>query len=561
VQLSNAEIVPVGDPQARITDPARQGGNDLSAAIEHVLWASHSSYSGDYHSVLTAQTALSCPAVFSCVRLISESIARCVANVFELRSNDSKTKRPDDPIYWLLNEQPNDDYSAMDFRAAIAATVLLRGNAYVEIERDASRRVKALWLIGGPERVQPDRTEDGTLVYVVDNKLVLHHSQVLHFRGLSLNGVDGLSVISQHRNAFHLANQQEAYGSTYFSRGPMPGGIISIPGKPTEDERKQLLASFQKHYGGSQNAGRVVLMSAGMTFTPLAVSNQDAEFLLSRGYQDEQIAKIFGVPPSLIGIQGKSSYASQEQDSIMFVRNCLSPMAARFEQEVNRKLLWRTSKHVRLDLTHLQLGDSASQATMISTLVTCGVLQINEARARYDLNPVELGDTNLVQGAQVTLERAVEGDPVPPLPSLSAVPPSQDEEVDEEPTEDEEAQDEAVARLLTDCYARILRVAGEKAERAQKANKLAEHLQAWYGPLNVQHVSEAVNPFLQFWAVAVPRLDPSNVAVAAKAIAVEFDAESLRLLQKGPTALQDEAPAWFARRSVVIAKEHLKRSV
>jgi hypothetical protein len=435
--------------------------------------------------------------------------------------------------------------------------------------------------------VDLDRTADGKLVYVVDNKVVLDPSQVLHFNGLALDGLCGLSVISQHRNAVQLGKSQEAYGTSFFGRGPMPGGVLQIQGKPSEDERKQMIASFQKTYGGARNAGRTVLLTAGMSWTPITISNQDAEFLQSREFQDEQIARIFGVPPSLIGIQGKSSYASQEQDSIMFVRNCLRPLAERFEQEVNCKLLGasRPYKWVKINLNALQRGDSVSQATMLSTLHNSGLITTNEGREEFDLNPVELGDVPLVQGAMVSLERAVEGAPT----STTPPPPTPPEETDQEggttATEDDgdveaagseeddldsasASADDLLARLLTDCYARLLRVAGDKAERAQKKGELAEHLQAFYGPPNVQYVVEAVTPLLQFWAVAVRRPDLLGVASAAEAIALEYDAESLQVLQKASrqigvdlSALQDkERPVRFARRSVVIAKEKLKRA-
>jgi HK97 family phage portal protein len=553
----------VGEPMAvRRTAPKKSGGSDVATAIiESFQFNSHSSGAiNDYDLPLTAQSAMGCPAVTACVKYISDALAECVANVFELGPNSTKKKINDHPLYWLLNEQPNPEMSAFDFRSAIGGLVLLHGNAYVEIERDAYGRVVHLWLIGGPERITPARTNSGNLVYVADQeRIVLDPSQVLHFRGFSLNGVDGLSVIAQNRPTIKLAKLQEAYGAEYFSRGPRPGGLLSIQGKPTEAERKQLIESFEKNYSGPKNAGRTMLMFGGAEWHSTTMSNDDAQWVLGRGFQDEQIARLFGVPPSLIGITGKSSYASQEQDAIMFVRGCLRPWAARFEQEINRKILYRSNRQVRLDMSRQQQGDSVSLATMINSLVTCGVYQVNEARDVFDLNPVENGDVTLVQGAQITLERAVEGAPVSPLPTPSGVPPN--EEAEEE-VEDEEAQDEAVARLFTGAFARILRVAGDKAERAQKKGELAEHIQSFFGPVNVQFAAAEISPILNLWALTARQLDPANVPAAAKAIAEEYDAAYLRETQSGNAAKpDDQRPVRFAQRAVEIAKEHLKRVV
>ncbi len=230
----------------------------------------------DHHSALTYS------AFWACVRVIAQTIGALGWHVFE-RSPDGRSKMPvEDDIAWLLGMQSNTEVNALEFRQALVKDALTWGNGYAEIERSNSGRPMWLWRIA-PDRVCLERDEAGTLYYGVRNTggghTYLDPANVFHLKGLSPDGLVGYSVVSMHRRAIGLGMSTEAYGASFFGKGLMPSGILTIPGSPKKEAREEVRTGFERAYGGSQNAGKVVVLWGNMEFAPFTLPNDDAQLL------------------------------------------------------------------------------------------------------------------------------------------------------------------------------------------------------------------------------------------------------------------------------------------
>ena len=557
--------------------PGQSGGRGADeAAFEHFLWTvGASSMEGYEDRILTESTALAYSAVWACVSIIADSLAMSGFHVYESQAKGKrKLEGDEEDVAWLLNTQPNPEQSAYDFRKVMHVDELLRGNGLAEIERDMMGRVKWLWHIKA-ERVTMARNDAGRIIYLVDNgnqrdPTVIAAENMLHWKGLSLDGYWGCTTIQMMRQSIQLGKSQEGYGETFFSRGPMPGGILEIPGNVKKEERDAVRDTFQKTYGGKKNAGRVVALAGGMKFQPTSLPNQDAQFIESREFQIEEICRWYRVPPSKLGVMSKTSYSSQVQAATEFVQFGLMPWAIQAEKEADIKLFGsinRGRKWTKMNLGVLMRGDPETQTKTLQGQVNTGLRTLNEAREELDLNPVTGGDETIVQGAMTTLELVIDP-PEPPAPAQPPAAPGQDAD---EPTQepDDMAQTDAKAEqvqrifgnLFRETFARLMRVESDKAKRADGKDELKQHCDEFYGERYVGHIAANVRSIVDGFAVATGR-DVGKGGTASQAIASEFDAEGRRSLAKDCGAAVDktdwqERPGRMALRALAICTEVL----
>lgn len=405
--LTGATAATIDDRASSAEDPGRQ---DLSGIPPWLYFLGDVKIDPDQVYV-TETSALTYSAVWGCVWLIAQTIASLGWDCFQ-RLGKGKGKDRLDPVTdetaWILDTQSNEEMSAYDFRQVLMKDALTWGNGYAEIERDGAGR--PLWLYRiAPDRVTPTRNDAGRLVYEVDNgsgrvETILPATNVFHLKGPSPDGLVGYSVVAVARRSIELSMSTEQYGRTWARRGPMPGGWLEIPGAMKKEDRDAMRESFQKTYGGSANAGRVVVLTGGTKFNPLSLPNSDMQFLESRAFQIEEVCRWYGVPQILLNKLDRSTFNNIEALNIYFVQYCLMAWCRRLETEADIKLFGRINrgkKYTKLNLSALLRGDSRTQVENLTKQVTNGLMLINEGRELLDMNPVPEGDTLLIQGAMV----------------------------------------------------------------------------------------------------------------------------------------------------------------
>lgn len=515
----------------RVTEPEEPGyagGGAESAALSYAYWFLGT---GDQwkEQRIDHESALTYSVVWRCVSLISQTIASLGWHIFERQADERQKVQVEDDVAWLLAVQANPELSAYEFRQTMLKDALTWGNGYAEIERDGYGRPVWLWRLA-PSRVEPIRS-GRQLLYEVDNGTgeqpsYLRPENVFHLKGLGPDGLVGYSVIDMARRTISLGQDQEAFGSSFFKRGPMPGGILEMPGNVKKSERDATQHTFQEAYGGSKKAGRVVVVSGGMKFTPLTLPNSDAQWIEGRRFSAEDICRFFGVPPHKAFDLTRSTNNNIEHQSIEWVQDCLLSWARRLESEADIKLFGRVNrgrKYTRINLATLLRGDSQTQTDTVTKQVTSGLRTVNEGREFFDLNPVEGGDTPLIQGAMIPLDQVID----PPGPPAPVVPPKEPEE--DEPADPPEDRARPFIELLKAAFTRMHRVKLDKARRAQNKGKLQEHIAEFYGPPNVEHVADELRPIFEAFAAG------KDVVAATTAAAEECDSQERALLKAGVT--------------------------
>lgn len=373
--------------------------------------------------VVNEKTAMQMTAVYSCVRILSEAIAGLPLFVYKYGDDGSKDKYLDHPLWRVLHDEPNPEMTSFVFRETMMNHLLLMGNAYAQIIRNARGDVVALYPLM-PDRMTVDRDSQGRLYYryrkssddapeVSKNKphdIILAPSDVLHILGLGFDGLVGYSPIAMAKNAVGLAIAAEEYGAKFFANGAAPGGVLEHPGTLKDPER--IRESWQSTFGGSANSNKIAVLEEGLKYTPIAISPEQAQFLETRKFQINEIARIFRVPPHMLADLEKSSFSNIEQQSLEFVKYTLDPWVIRWEQAMNKSLLLDSEKRsvfTKFNVDGLLRGDYASRMTGYATARQNGWMSANDIRELENLDriPADLGgDLYLINGAMTKLQDA-----------------------------------------------------------------------------------------------------------------------------------------------------------
>ena len=368
--------------------------------------------SGSGKSV-TVQSAIQLSTVYACVRVISETIASLPLGIYET-VNDGNEKATDHPLYRLLHDEPNSEMTSFVFREVMLAHLLLYGNSYSQIIRSGKNQVIGLYPLL-PDHMDVDRDSKGNLTYTYttsDGKTVsIKPRDVLHIPGLGFDGVMGYSPIALEKNAIGLGIASEEYGSKFFSNGARPSGILTHPN--TVKNPKALRESWNSAYGGSSNSNRVAILEEGMKFEPIAIPNNEAQFLETRKFQVDEICRIFRVPPHLVGNLEHATFSNIEHQSIDFAVHTIRPWLVRIEQAMNRALLSDQEKgrfFVQFNIDGLMRGDYKSRMEGYAIGRQNGWLSANDIRALENQNPIPAdqgGDAYLVNGNMISISTAM----------------------------------------------------------------------------------------------------------------------------------------------------------
>ena len=369
---------------------------------------------------VTERSAMQMTAVYSCVRILAEAVAGLPLHLYRYTKDGGKEKAIDHPLYLLLHDEPNPEMSSFVFRETLMTHLLLWGNAYAQIIRNGKNEVVALYPLM-PNKMSVDRDEHGQLYYTyyrgpdeaIKNKefaVTLRTTDVLHIPGLGFDGLVGYSPIAMARNAIGMAIACEEYGAKFFANGAAPGGVLEHPGTIKDPQRVR--ESWQSTFGGSGNANKIAVLEEGMKYTPIGISPEQAQFLETRKFQINEIARIFRVPPHMVGDLDKSSFSNIEQQSLEFVKYTLDPWVIRWEQSIMRALLSAEEKSeyfVKFNLEGLLRGDYQSRMNGYAIGRQNGWMSANDIRELENLDRIpaeEGGDLYLINGNMLPMKDA-----------------------------------------------------------------------------------------------------------------------------------------------------------
>ncbi|HEM3553286.1 phage portal protein [Streptococcus suis] len=388
------------------------------------------SYEGQDFSYLFGRTtsgenvdefkAMQTTAVYACVRILAEAVASLPIYVYE-RTATGKEKKVEHPLYFLLHDEPNPEMSSFVFRETLMTHLLIWGNAYVQIIRDRSGQVISLYPLL-PDKMSVHRDESGKLYYKYKRQseenpnfkekgdAILKAEDVLHVPGLGFDGLIGYSPIALAKNAIGMTLATENYGASFFKNGANPGGVLEHPG--ILKDPKRVRDSWNAVYNGVTNAHKVAVLEEGMKYTQVGIPPEEAQFLQTRKFQINEIARLYRIPPHMVGDLEKSSFSNIEQQSLEFVKYTLDPWVVRLEQAFKRSLFLpeEKKKHfVKFNVDGLLRGDYQSRMNGYAIGRQNGWLSTNDIRELEDLNLLsdeEGGNLYLINGNMTKLKDA-----------------------------------------------------------------------------------------------------------------------------------------------------------
>lgn len=360
--------------------------------------------------------ALGLSATWACVNLIAGTIASLPLMVYRTDARGVRTVARDHPLYFVLHDSPNFDQSAIDFWEFMAAALELQGNAYALIDKRGDGSVASLQPIR-PDLVTVRRNSRGFLEYEWTEdgrRYVKDVGDVLHVRGPMGNAMGGISTLSACRAVFSGAMAADTAARTTFSNGLRPSGTLSTRPEDslTKEQRDQMEALLQERFAGAMNSGRPMLLDRGLKWEQINITPEDAQMLDSRKFSGEEICRIFGVPPAMVGFGDKASNwgTGKEVDVLGFQKFTLRRRLKRIEQALMKQLRTPADRiagvSIEFNLEGLLRADSQGRAAFYQTMTQLGAMTINEVRALENMPPVEGGDVARMQMQNVPITQA-----------------------------------------------------------------------------------------------------------------------------------------------------------
>lgn len=373
---------------------------------EHEPWRGPSVSAG---VPVNESSVLALSAAWACVNLLAGTIASLPLIVYRTGADGRREVARAHPLYRLLHDSPNYDQTAMDFWEGGVAALEIRGNMHARKERSGDRLI-ALHPIYDPS---VRREANGTIRYRwTENGRSYDEPQenVLHVRGFGGSPLGGLSTLTHGRQVFGLSSAVNIAASITFANGVRPSLILSAPAERTLGERREAVEkALQDKHAGAMNAGRPMLLEGGLTPHQISFSPEDAQMLQSRAFSVEEVCRLFGVPPHMIGHTEKSTSwgTGLEQQTLGFQKFTLRKRLKRIEQALMKQLLTPADRvagvTIEFNLEGLLRGDSAGRATFYKDMTAMGAMTINEVRALENLPPVPGGDVPRMQAQNIPI--------------------------------------------------------------------------------------------------------------------------------------------------------------
>lgn len=362
-----------------------------------ILGSAYGNASGE---VVSKEQALRIAAVWSCVRVLSETIASLPISLYERDEENRKQVKSDNPLNNLVGEQPSPLFNSFMFFERILVDLSLDGNFYAFIERNNG---------GFPVGLHPIKCNDVDIFISPKGRGVYYEIKqsdsdntypktgrvngidMIHIKGLSLDGVQGKSPIECAAETLGISLALDKHAGAFFKNGANVGGILKHPGTLKPETARRLRESWSSNYAGSNNTGKTAILEEGMEFQARTIPNNQAQFIESREYQISDICRIFRVPNHLVNDLSSATYSNIEAQQIDFVVHTITPWIKRIESELNGKLIpfkQRGKEYFKFNLNAILRGDSKARADYYRTLVNIGVMSPDEVRKLEDLNSV-----------------------------------------------------------------------------------------------------------------------------------------------------------------------------
>lgn len=353
--------------------------------------------------------AMSIQTYFSCLRVVSEDIAKLPVRVYREGERGERQWLKGHQVSTLLTRRPNRDMTAQAFRETLTHWAMAWGNGFAKMERSTSGEVVGLWPVHPARVTLHFRVHEGyrypIMYYLLNGVEVLFSDEIFHLKGFG-DGYMGYPVTALAAETLGLASSARKYARTFFDSGGRPSGVITVPTELGPEGRKTLREEWQHMHGGAEKTNRTAVLDMGMKWEQVSIPPEDSQMLETRKFQNREIAGWFRVPIHKVGDIETITYNAMEQMDRQYAEEALVPWARRWDQETERKLLMdgdADAVSVRHDFQGLLRGTNRDRAEYQWKEFNMGSLSVNEVRMSNDLEPIEGGDRYYVAGNMVPL--------------------------------------------------------------------------------------------------------------------------------------------------------------
>lgn len=435
---------------------------------------------------ISEQSALTMSAVWAAVRVLSQAIATLPLKVRKTTDKGSIEAR-EHPAYKLLTYRPNPYMSAFTFFDTLMGHVVLWGNAYARIMWGGGGQATQILPLA-PNDIRVERV-NGVLQYRVSSSGNVYTSdEIIHIPGPGFDGIRGYSVIGFAREELGLGKAVQQFGSDYFGNGASVKGVLQVPGSMKPEERIAMGETFDRQYSGKYG-NKTAVLANGATYNKMGIPPEDSQFLESRRFSVQDVARWFGVPVHMLGDLERATFSNIEEQNLWFLQSTVTPWATRIEQEFDYKLFgFNNALFCSFDETQLRRADLAKRQSFYASGRQWGYLRVNEIREWEGLEQVEGGDV-LLQPVNMA-----EAGSTPPEPSGTPPEPAPaDATPEDHPTEPvpKARSIDTMEPVLLDAIARMNRKERNIRER-HTGEKLVAHLAE-----HRTHLAESLTPALK----------------------------------------------------------------
>jgi len=358
---------------------------------------------------VTPESALSFSAVYASVRIISETISQLPFNYYK-KTKEGREVYKESALQFLVHDEPNGYQTKYVFFETLINTLLLYGNSYAYIERDATGVPLALTLLH-PDNVQV-KVKNNRLLYEVRDQGIYDASDVIHILDMTLDGYTGRSRISVASDNIALGLAAQKYGKKFFESSAKLSGVLMHPGQLGADAMTNLSSQWHSTYhSGVSGNFKTAVLEEGMTYKPIQLTPNDAQFLATREFSILEIARVMRVPPHMLADLSRATFSNIEHQSIEFVTHTINPLIKKIEQEFNKKLIFNNKKgdtYFEHNVNALLRGDSKGRAEYYAKMFSIGAITPNEIRARENLNNIKGGDATFVPMNMINTDKPKE---------------------------------------------------------------------------------------------------------------------------------------------------------